>query len=42
MRSEITKKRRELENKIEEKIESLTEEETKELLLEKFFEFIDN
>ncbi|ABS60372.1 type I restriction-modification system subunit M [Fervidobacterium nodosum] len=42
VRSEISGKQKELENKIGEKIESITEEEAKELLLEKFFELISN
>ncbi|AZT89928.1 type I restriction-modification system subunit M [Caldicellulosiruptor changbaiensis] len=42
VRSEISRKQKEIENKIDEKIESITEEEAKELLLEKFFEFISN
>ncbi|WP_232841839.1 hypothetical protein [Caldicellulosiruptor acetigenus] len=42
MRSEISRKQKEIENKIDEKIESITEEEAKELLLEKFFELISN
>ncbi|HBT48605.1 MAG TPA: type I restriction-modification system subunit M [Caldanaerobacter subterraneus] len=42
VRSEISRKQKEIENKIDEKIESITEEEAKELLLEKFFELISN
>ncbi|TCO60409.1 type I restriction-modification system subunit M [Caldanaerobacter subterraneus] len=42
VRSEIGRKQKEIENKIDEKIESITEEEAKELLLEKFFELISN
>lgn len=42
VKSEIGRKQKELENKIDEKIESITEEEAKELLLEKFFELISN
>lgn len=42
VRSEISRKQKEIENKIDEKIESITEEEAKELLLVKFFELISN
>jgi len=42
VRSEISGKQKELENKIDEKIESITKEEAKELLIEKFFELISN
>ncbi|MEJ5256855.1 MAG: type I restriction-modification system subunit M [Fervidobacterium sp.] len=42
VRSEISRKQKEIENKIDEKIESITQEEAKELLLEKFFELISN
>jgi len=38
----IAQKEKEIENKIDEKIESITEEEAKELLLDKFFELISN
>jgi len=42
VKSEIGRKQKELENKIDEKIESITKEEAKELLIEKFFELISN
>lgn len=40
-RNEVNKKQKELEEKVSQKIETLTEEEAKELLLEKFYEHID-
>jgi len=42
VKNEIGRKQKELENKIDVKIESITQEEAKELLLEKFFELISN
>lgn len=40
-RNEVNKKQKELKEKVIQKIEALTEEEAKELLLEKFYEHID-
>jgi type I restriction enzyme M protein len=42
LRKAISDKEKEVEKKTDEKIELLTEEEVKELLLEKFFEIIQN